>query len=118
MNTESYEKRKKRNKKVYSPSTCVFVPERINIMLTKCDSHRGNLKIGVSKNGNSFIAEVSKMNERVYIGCFKTEDEAFQAYKREKEKYIKEVADDYFTKGLITERVRDLMYKYEVLEND
>lgn len=78
----------------------------------------GNLKIGVRKQGNSFIAEVSKMDEKSYIGCFKTEDEAFQAYKREKEKYIKEVANDYFSKGLITERVRDLMYKYEVLEND
>lgn len=39
-------------------------------------------------------------------------------YKIEKEKYIKKVADDYFSKGLITERVRDLMYEYEILEND
>ncbi len=104
--------------KIYSPSTCVFVPERINTMFTKCDSNRGKIKIGVRKQGDLFISEVSKMNEKTYIGCFKTENEAFQAYKREKEKYIKEVADDYFTKGLITERVRDLMYKYEVLEND
>lgn len=106
------------SRKIYSPSTCVFVPERINTMFTKCDSNRGKIKIGVRKQGDLFISEVSKMNEKTYIGCFKTENEAFQAYKREKEKYIKEVADDYFTKGLITERVRDLMYKYEVLEND
>ena len=104
--------------KIYSPSTCNFVPQRINSLLTKNDLHRGKYKIGVQKSYDRYNASMSVIDGCRYIGTFDTENEAFKAYKREKEKYIKEVADDYFSRGLITERVRDLMYKYEVLEND
>lgn len=44
--------------------------------------------------------------------------DAFLAYKREKESCIKEVADDYYHKGLICKKVYDAMYAYEVMEDD
>ena len=50
------------------------------------------------------------------LGTFKTNqvEEAFQCYKQFKEKVIKQVADDYYSKGLIPKELYDAMYRYEV----
>ena len=40
--------------------------------------------------------------------------EAFQAYKREKEKLIKERATQYFQEGKITQRVYQALMEYQV----
>lgn len=105
--------------KVYSPETCLVVPRFINTLFTKADKIRGNTMIGVTatKNGN-YSARLAKGGEQVYLGRFATEMEAFLAYKSEKEKYIKEVADKYYNDGLIAKEVYDALYKYEVMEDD
>ena len=41
-------------------------------------------------------------------------EEAFQYYKTFKENYIKQVADDYYSQGLIPKKLYDAMYRYEV----
>jgi hypothetical protein len=33
--------------KIYSPDTCVFVPQEINALFVKNDANRGDLPIGV-----------------------------------------------------------------------
>ena len=43
--------------KVYSPDTCVFVPQSINKLFTKRDNERGEYPIGVHKHGNKFEAQ-------------------------------------------------------------
>lgn len=105
--------------KVYSPENCLIVPRFINTLFTKADKIRGNTMIGVTatKNGN-YSARLAKGGEQVYLGRFATEMEAFLAYKREKEKYIKEVADKYYKDGLIAKEVYDALYRYEVMEDD
>ena len=47
-----------------------------------------------------------------YLGLFPNQQEAFYAYKKAKEKYIKEVADLY--KNIIPQKVYDAMYSYQV----
>ena len=44
--------------KIYSPETCIFVPQTINVLFTKRDNNRGDYPIGVSYNKKSkrFIA--------------------------------------------------------------
>lgn len=93
-----------KNNTIYSKDTCIFIPERINILFTKNNAKRGNYPIGVyfNKRLGKFIAQVSKLNENkkntkkpIHIGVFNTPEEAFRAYKTEKEKYIKEVANYY-----------------------
>lgn len=80
---------------------------------------RGDTMIGVTKTeqGN-YSARLAKGNKQVYLGRFPTEMDAFLAYKREKENFIKEVADEYYSKGLICKKVYDAMYAYEVMEDD
>lgn len=103
-----------RNNKIYSPETCCFVPHMINSLLISCKANRGDLPIGVAKNQNGFTAQIKENKKWKYIGYFNTVKEAFLAYKNEKEKYIKEVAQEYYDKGKITNRVYDALMKYEV----
>ena len=101
--------------KVYSEDSCVFIPKEINILLTKRDASRGKYLIGVSwnKTGNAFKARVSKNKGRSeYLGSFKTELEAFNAYKEAKESFIKEQANKW--KGQIDERAYESLMKYTV----
>lgn len=53
----------------------------------------------------------SSINRR-HLGTFDTPEEAFQAFKTEKEAYIKEVADKW--KGQITKQVYQAMYNYKI----
>jgi len=102
--------------KVYSPETCCFVPVEINILLIKNNSKRGNLPIGVSKNGNKFQATISKGVIREHLGTFEISEEAFEAYKIAKEVYIKELADKW--RGQITEQTYQALINYKVKIND
>ena len=101
--------------KVYSETTCVFIPQEINLMLIKCDASRGEHLIGVCwhKKDNAFVATVSKnKGKRGYLGYFKTEIEAFNAYKQAKEAFVKEVAEKW--KSQIDKRAYDSLMNYTV----
>lgn len=104
--------------KIYSPNTCIFVPEKINILFVKADKIRGSLPIGVSwdKNINKYRSYYYTNNKRITIGFYNTPEVAFQSYKIAKEKHIKEIAEEY--KDLIPIKLYDAMYKYEVEIND
>lgn len=103
--------------KVYSPETCVFVPERINLLFVKNKDYRNGYPIGVvpSKNKNKFIGQVNYFNKTISKE-FSTMEEAFIFYKINKERIIKETADEY--KDLIPTKLYEAMYNYEVEIND
>lgn len=98
--------------KIYSPETCCFVPKEVNSLFKNNISVRGKNPIGVREQHNLFITGLSKNNIQSHIGYYKTPEEAFEAYKTEKEKYIKEVADKW--KDLIDIGVYEAMYNYKV----
>jgi len=100
--------------KLYSPENCVFVPNTINVLFVKSDSTRGELPIGVSfcKKGNKYRSDCTVQNKQKSLGKFNTKEEAFNTYKKFKEKHIKQIADQY--KNLIPQKLYDAMYKYEV----
>ena len=101
--------------KVYSESTCVFLPKEINSVLTKCTASRGKYLIGVywSKTHKAFKAQVSKSKgKKEHLGLFKTELEAFNAYKKAKEGFVKEQANGW--KDKIDERAYNALMNYTV----
>ena len=100
--------------KVYSPDTCCFVPKAINNLLNKHAKDRGCLPIGITKSGRGFVARLNMVNTRRYLGFFKTSGEAFSVYKESKEAYIKDVAQEYYDKGLITINVYNALLNYKV----
>lgn len=102
--------------KIYSPKTCVFVPQQINKLFTKSDYARGDFPIGVSfhKDLNLYGSSCKNFfsNKSVHLGYYKTPKKAFEAYRRYKEHLIKKVADFY--RENIPEILYDAMYKYKV----
>ena len=102
--------------KVYSPNTCAFIPHRINTLLISCKMSRGKLPIGVSyyDKGNKYQVKLRLNGKKKHIGYFTTKEEAFEAYKNAKEKYIKEIALEYYHKGLITFEVFYSLTKWEI----
>ena len=101
--------------KVYSESTCVFIPAEVNTLLTKRTASRGEHLIGVywHKTNKAFKAQVSKnKGTQEYLGSFKTEIEAFNAYKQAKESFVKEQAEKY--KSQIDPRAYNALMNYEV----
>lgn len=52
----------------------------------------------------------------VYLGLYHTQEDAFQVYKREKEKMCKSYAKDYLEKGWISEKTYNALISWEVVE--
>lgn len=108
--------------KMYSRDTCIFVPQRINLLFTKCDKSRGDNPIGVTPrpSGNYQVHCNNGYGKKIPLGTYSTREKAFQVYKQYKEKVIKEVIDSY--KGKIPEpfysRLKTAMYNYKVEIND
>lgn len=106
--------------KIYSPETCCFVPNTINVLFTKNNAKRGKYPIGVcyDKESNKFMAQLSyqenrhSKKKRKKLGRFATPEQAFDKYKQAKEEYIKIVADRY--KDEIPKILYDALYNYKV----
>ena len=109
--------------KIYSPDKCIFVPHRINSLFIKNDALRGDLPIGVGYDKRrsmyrAYCSIIKKDGNRItqHVGYYNSPEEAFKGYKRFKEAYIKQIADEY--KGKIPQRLYDAMYTWTVEEDD
>ena len=108
--------------KIYSPETCIFVPQTINKLFTKHDNARGDSCIGVRLKNGKYEVNCCLFNpetgesKREYLGTYDTQEKAFQVYKEFKERYIKQVADYY--KEHIPQKLYNAMYNYEVEIDD
>ena len=101
--------------KIYNENTCIFIPSEINLVLTKRTTSRGRHLIGVywNKKYKAFVAQISRnKGKREYLGYFKTEIEAFNAYKKAKEAFVKEQANKW--KGQIDIRAYEALMAYTV----
>ena len=82
----------KQNNKLYCPKFCSFVPKSINSLLVKKDKSRGKWLIGVCHTkSNKYTARLKNK----HLGTFNTELQAFNVYKRAKEKQIKIMINKY-----------------------
>ena len=105
--------------KVYSEDSCIFIPNEINLLLTKRTTSRGKHLIGVCWHNasKSFIATVNKnKGKSEYLGSFNIELEAFNAYKEDKESFIKEQANKW--KSQIDPRAYNALMNYQVEIDD
>ena len=98
--------------KVYSESTCVFLPNEINLALSTKKSQRGESLIGVRKTKTGYQSRCNIRGKNYSLGVFNTEIEAFNAYKQAKESYLKELANKW--KGKIDNRAYEALMNYQV----
>lgn len=102
--------------KVYSKETVSFVPRQINNLLVLKFHKQSGLPQGVSKKKTRYIAQISIEGEQTYIGSFGSIKEAYNAYKKAKENYVKSVANKW--KGQIDQRIYDYLISYELPDHE
>ena len=112
-----------KHNKIYSPDTCMFVPQTINNLFVKNNKNRGKSVIGISLHKcGKYVAKCHLINletgksKQKTLGYYDTQEKGFEVYKYYKEKNIKEVADYY--KNKIPERLYNKLYSYEVKIDD
>lgn len=99
--------------KLYSPQTCCIIPPELNSLITNRKNHRGKFPVGVHRvKSGRYQARLGA--KRLNIGVFNTPEEAFNAYKNAKERYIREIAEKYFKEGKITKKVYLALIEYKV----
>ena len=94
--------------KHYSPETCVFVTDKLNLLLVDRKTKRSGLPRGIyfDKRKNKFVAGCSEANGKVrYLGSFLSQSKASQMYNEFKSSVIIEVAnqqtDEKIKNGLL-----------------
>lgn len=104
--------------RIYAPENCCFLPQELNNLILKASRSRGEWPIGVSlhESNMKFTACVSGTGNSGYVGIYETPEEAFQAYKKVKEKRIKDLAEKW--KSQIDPRAYEALMNYEVLITD
>lgn len=84
--------------KLYGEDTCCFIPSEINVFFTKRKALRGGCHLGVNwdKDRCKFRSQCNDgTGKRVYLGLFRKEEDAFNAYKIFKENLLKCLAEKY-----------------------
>ena len=105
-----------KHNKVYSPQTCCFIPEPINMIFCNINDKKRNLPTGVSKKGKSYIAQIMINKEKVHLGSFDSILDAFNAYRVAKEMQIRNAAEEY--KEKISNKVYHALLNYKVEIDD
>lgn len=100
--------------KIYSEDNCLLLPYEINHQFIKRDNERGDFPIGVTwnKNENVFKAQVNIDGKRTCVARTDCKIEAFMAYKKAKEDYLKVLAERY--KSEIDPRAYNALMGYKV----
>ena len=100
------------NNKIYSPETCRFVPIQLNLLFNDSKAKRGDYPIGITKNkDNYYIARINRYGKRYYLGFRKDVESAYELYRTAKIEYVKEVADNYLTNGIIDTKLYNSILK-------
>lgn len=100
------------NCRIYSPKTCLLVPQRINMLFSNRENNRG-LPNGIREEKGGYTARYNGKE----LGVYKTVEEAYSVYAETKERIIKQVADEYI--NIIPKKVYDALYAYKVdINND
>ena len=98
--------------KMYSPETCLFVPQSINSLFINTKKVRGDYPIGVRKRKDAYSAKGFYKKEQTHLGTFYKVEDAYNAFKIFKEITIKKIAEEY--KDKIPQKLYEALYKYEV----
>lgn len=70
----------------YAPDTCIFIPQRMNSLISSAGNHRSNdLPVGVYACGIRFFSRISNgYGKNLYLGMFNNASEAYAAYRKAK----------------------------------
>jgi len=104
--------------KEYSPKNCCIVPKIVNTTIIDAKSFRGKFPVGVdfNKASGKFRARISCIKKSKSLGYFSNPIDAFYAYKKAKEKQIKNIARKYY--GIIPYKAYCALMSWEIKITD
>jgi hypothetical protein len=105
----------KKGNKIYSPETCLLLPNELNCLVLSRNSVRGEFPVGVyyQKDRKKYSAQINfGPNNKKHLGSYCTPEEAFYVYKTAKEGYIKEQAEEW--KDRIDVRAYKALMNYKI----
>lgn len=70
--------------KIYSPSTCIFIPQWLNVFVTERPNSSTPKGVFYEEQRRKFKASVKYENKTINIGRFETQEQALSAYTAEK----------------------------------
>lgn len=96
--------------KMYSPDTCIFVPQQINKYFVKRAPSKNGYPLGVYKNkSGTYGARATYTNKR--IGTFATAEEASNAYRQIKTESLHKTTNKY--KKYLPKSIYDILISYK-----
>lgn len=103
-----------KNNKIYSPDTCAFVPLEVNSFFAKSKRTRGSSPIGVhwAESKERYVAQINQDGKRVWLGQYKTPEEAFEKYRAEKQRQLNTLIQRY--QDVLSDKVIEAMLNYKV----
>jgi hypothetical protein len=104
--------------KEYCPEFCVMLPRKLNMLIVNRVGGRGEYPIGVHKEAkrNQYTAQFKEFDGAKKLKRFWTVEEAFNYYKTNKERVVKEAAEIY--KDQIDPRAYQALMSWEILIDD
>lgn len=97
---------------IYSPKTCLLIPQRINMLFLNKPNNRG-LPNGIVKQGKGFLAKYKHES----LGVFNSVEKAYEVYASKKEEAIREVLNEY--KDVLPKETYSAIYNYRFdIRND
>jgi hypothetical protein len=93
--------------KIYSPTTCCFIPQEINCLFKEQKETTGTVKVK-----DKYKSQIGKNKVHNHIGTFDSLEDANKAYKDEKKKYILNIAEQY--KEQLNINVYNKLTNYEI----
>lgn len=84
-----------KNKKIYSPQTCCFIPPKLNNSITYLIKNIQDYNAGIEKRGSKFCPTISINNKKTYLGVYESKEEAIKVRREAKKNYILSIANKY-----------------------
>ena len=85
-----------KDNKIYSPETCIFIPQHIN-QLFSGHSKKNSLPKGVrfDKKNNKYVSQIRINGKLKYLGVYTSVEEAERVYLINRDLFIKELLEAY-----------------------
>lgn len=78
--------------KVYSPETCCFVPNEINVLFQSKSSNK-NLPLGITMKKDKYNVRITKDGVAYNLGCYSNLEDALKIYAEHKNTFYKDLAE-------------------------
>lgn len=99
------------NNKHYSPDTCTLLPSNINSLIRDyTEQYKRALPTGVVMNGSYYAAQITIDGNHIYLGTYRTVDEASIAYVTARNDHMNNLVLKY--KDIIEPRAYNALLRY------